>query len=242
MLVLIRFLLLVALKAVARTLFSCEVLAVGEPRPEPWKRVRLVILLNHTSLYEFLFVYALPVSFLWQLARFATVPAAQETIRRPIAGRIMKALLPGMIPITRKRDDSWDRFLASMSPKATVVILPEGRMMRRGGMDKHGQPMTVRGGVADILRRLPDGRMVIGYSCGLHHVHAPGDRYPRLFKKLRLGVEVQEIAGYLASLPPPEEDVEAFRSAVKADLQRRRDLYRPALPAGQGPDEPPRET
>ena len=34
---------------------------------------------------------------------------------------------------------------------AVVIILPEGRMKRATGLDKKGMPMTVRGGVADIL-------------------------------------------------------------------------------------------
>jgi hypothetical protein len=229
MLVLLRFLILCTLKVVAHLFYACEAKMVGEPIPEPWRGVRIVVLLHHTSLYEFLYIYALPLSFLWQLARHATVPAAEETIRRPFVGRLMKAIMPGMIPITRKRDESWDRFLDSLSPEATVVILPEGRMMRRSGLDKHGQPMTVRGGIADILRRLGEGRMLIGYSGGLHHVHAPGDRSPQLFRRLKLNLEVLDIDSYKKQFPVPDDDLEGFRAAVREDLQRRRDQNRPAL-------------
>ena len=35
-----------------------------------------------------------------------------------------------------------------------VVLSPEGRMKRKNGLDKHGRPMTVRGGIGDILDRI----------------------------------------------------------------------------------------
>jgi hypothetical protein len=36
-----------------------------------------------------------------------------------------------------------------------VLMAPEGRMKRADGLDAHGQPMTVRGGIADILEVVP---------------------------------------------------------------------------------------
>ncbi len=80
-----------------------------------------------------------------------------------------------------------------------VMILPEGRMMRRNGLDSNGQPMTVRGGIADILDAIPDGRMLLAYSGGLHHVQAPGDGLPRLFRSIRLNLEAVDIADYRAA-------------------------------------------
>ena len=52
-----------------------------------------------------------------------------------------------MMTITRKRDESWNRFLDSFDDDAVIMMTPEGRMKRPSGLDKHGDPMTVRGGV-----------------------------------------------------------------------------------------------
>ena len=46
-------------------------------------------------------------------------------------------------------------------------------MKRANGMDLEGMPMTIRGGVADLLMAIPGGRMLIAYSGGLHHVQVP---------------------------------------------------------------------
>ena len=55
-------------------------------------------------------------------------------------------------------------------------------MKRRNGLDSQGQPMTVRGGIADILEAIPSGPMLIAYSGGLHHVQAPGETLPAVFR------------------------------------------------------------
>ena len=64
--------------------------------------------------------------------------------------------------------------LRQIDPDAMVLILPEGRMKRATGLDSEGKPMTVRGGIADILETIGEGRMLLAYSGGLHHVQAPG--------------------------------------------------------------------
>ena len=85
---------------------------------------------------------------------------------------------------------------------------------------------TIRGGIADILGTVDTGRMLLAYSGGLHHVHAPGDRFPRLFRTVWLGLETLDIPTYRDSiLAAPDED--GFKRAVIADLTRRRDLYCP---------------
>jgi hypothetical protein len=106
-----------------------------------------------------------------------------------------------------------------------VVIAPEGRMMRANGLDSQGKPMTVRGGVADILEVIPAGRMLIAYSGGLHHVQIPGGR-PKIFKTVRLRVEEVEIAEYRAAILD-QTSPDGFKKAVIADLERRRDEYCP---------------
>jgi hypothetical protein len=108
-----------------------------------------------------------------------------------------------------------------------VLILPEGRMMRRNGLDANGQPMTVRGGIADILDALPSGRMLLAYSGGLHHVQAPGELLPRPFRRLWLHLEVVEIADYRAERQREATSDAGFKRAVVGDLERRRDVHCP---------------
>jgi hypothetical protein len=110
-----------------------------------------------------------------------------------------------------------------------VVILPEGRMKRANGLDSEGKPMTVRGGIADLLETMGEGRMLIAYSGGLHHVHAPGEKYPRLFKTIRMRLEVVDIGRYRTACLA-EGGHRGFRRAVVADLERRRDLNCPVEP------------
>jgi len=105
-------------------------------------------------------------------------------------------------------------------------------MKRATGLDKHGQPMTVRGGIADILTAIPDGLMMIIYSGGLHHVQAPGQAFPRLFKTLRLRFEVVEIESYVKEVRANTEG--RFKRAVKTDLEARRSLHCDELEARNG--------
>jgi hypothetical protein len=135
-----------------------------------------------------------------------------------------------VISITRERDESWSEVLRTIDPDAMVMILPEGRMKRATGLDSDGKPMTVRGGIADILETMGDGRMLVAYSGGLHHIHTPGDRFPRFFKTIRLRLEVVDIAPY-RSARLEEGGAKGFRRAVVHDLERRRDEVCPALEA-----------
>ena len=105
-----------------------------------------------------------------------------------------------------------------------VIILPEGRMKRADGLDKKGNPMTVRGGIADILRAIPDGYMLVAYSGGLHHVQVPGQKFPNLFRTLRMRLEEIDIASYKEALGLGL-DPAGFKHRVKRDLERRRDTY-----------------
>ena len=165
-----------------------------------WDNIRLIVFLNHTSLYEPIFVRVAPNRFLWQISRNLVVPGADITMNRPLVGRFFKFLLPGLVSITRKKDFSWRYFLEKISPKSIVAILPEGRMKRKDGLDKHGKPMTVRGGIADILEGLDHGKALFVYSGGLHHIQAPGDKLPKLFKKVKVNLELLPISSYKKSL------------------------------------------
>jgi hypothetical protein len=224
------FFILLAVKVVARTLWRIDMQWLGDPGPKPWKGLRVVALLNHTSLYEPLFAGGPPNSFIWRIARHGVVPAAEKTTGRPIVGLLFKFVARNVIPITRERDSTWSEVLNTIDPDSMVVIAPEGRMKRPNGLDSKGQPMTVRGGIADILEVIPSGPMLLAYSGGLHHVQAPGEPMPRFFKTIRMRLERVDIESYRREMME-KYGPENFKRAVREDLERRRDLYAPVEPA-----------
>jgi len=229
----ISFAILLAIKAVSMTFFRLRGRDIrGGPVPgRPWKRVRVIVFLNHTSLYEPIFAAAVPNRLLWEIAKRAVVPAAEKTLNRPIVGRFFKVVIPHPVSITREADHTWDTMLSRIDSDSMVLILPEGRMRRRTGLDVNGRPMTARGGIADILRVIDDGQLLMAYSGGLHHVQMPGQLFPRLFRTVRMNFELLEIADYKAEMAATGGRAEAgFKNAVKADLDRRRDLYSPMTP------------
>ncbi|HEY7216272.1 MAG TPA: hypothetical protein VIC28_16740 [Thermoanaerobaculia bacterium] len=223
------FLLLLAVKAVSRLFYRIDMRWIGDVPPDPWRHIRVAAILNHTSLYEALFAGGAPNHFLWRIARHGVIPIAQKTSNRALVGRFYGLLAARVISITRERDETWSEVLRQIDPDAMVIILPEGRMKRASGLDVEGKPMTVRGGIADILETIGEGRMLIAYSGGLHHVQVPGQRFPRLFKTIRMRLEMVDIAAYRAA-HLQEAGPKGFRRAVVKDLERRRDLYCPVEP------------
>jgi hypothetical protein len=222
----IPFGLLAATKLLSHAFYRLNTQWVGDARPEAWDDVRVIILLNHTSLFEPLYAQAMPWSFIGRFSRRGVFPAADVTLARPIAGRIIKMLAPEVAPLTRKRDESWSGFMRGLRQDAILIFVPEGRMKRRDGRDKDGKPMTVRAGIADVLAQLGTGTMLIAYSGGLHHVQAPGEGLPRVFKPLHVALEALKIEEYLGAFPPPGTD--GFKVAVAKDLDARRDRHAPS--------------
>jgi hypothetical protein len=223
------FLILLGVKIVSRIFYRFEVEWIGDPPPSPkdrWKHHRIMAFLNHTSLYEPLFAGIVPNSWLWRLARHGVAPIASKTAERAVVGRFFRLIAHNVISISRERDETWSAVLRRIDPDAMVAILPEGRMKRANGLDSEGKPMTVRGGIADILESIGEGRMLLAYSGGLHHVQVPGEKNPRVFKTLRLRLELVDIGAYreqrMAVYGPS-----GFKKAVAEDLERRRDLYCP---------------
>lgn len=220
------YLLLLVVKALSRTFYDFEIDWVGQRPRDPWTNLRLVLILNHTSLYEPLFAGWVPRRFLKHVAYHGLVPIADKTFNRPMVGRFFSMVARNVIPISRLRDDTWDRFIGHIHPEALVVMLPEGRMKRSSGMDLEGNPMTIRGGVADILERLPQGRMLIAYSGGLHHVQVPNQFIPKVFKTLRMKVESLDIDCYRSMLLKKCGPLN-FKAAVVQDLGDRLAIHRP---------------
>jgi 1-acyl-sn-glycerol-3-phosphate acyltransferase len=232
------FLLLLTTKYLSKLFYRFEVEWIGRLPKDPWKNIRLVLLLNHTSLFEPLFAGWVPNRFLKLVARNGLVPVADKTMLRPFVGRFFKLVANNVVPISRKRDHSWKRFVKTIQDGSMVVIAPEGRMKRDTGLDLTGRPMTVRGGVADLLEQIKAGRMLIAYSGGLHHVQSPGQRIPRLFKTLRMRVESLDISAYSHMIA--SKSYGRFKQAVIEDLQVRRDIYCPEIQTQPSPVYAPR--
>ena len=217
------FSMLISLKYLSRIFYRHDFQWVGNVPDQPWRDHRLVAFLNHTSLFEPVFLGGCPINFLWRLAAHGVVPAADKTTGRPLVGLVFKFVAHHVIAITRERDHTWFQVLNKIDPQSMVIIAPEGRMKRRNGLDLNGNPMTVRGGIADILLAVKEGRMLCAYSGGLHHVQVPG-HVPRLFKTVRMRLEDVEIAGYIEAMMATAGP-DQFKRNVMRDLDRRRDAY-----------------
>jgi hypothetical protein len=218
----LRFCFLAALRQLSRLFCSHKSEWVGEKPAAPFKNVRLAALLNHTSLFEFAQSGSFPLEFVREISERALLPGADTTMDRPLVGRFFKWMVPKSVTLTRRKDSSWENFLSAIHPDTIVLLFPEGRMRRRGGFDKHGRPLTVRGGIADVLERIDDGDFLIVYSEGLHHVHAPGDRFPTLFQEVRCRFEQVPIRRYKEMLGAGHPD---FARKVMHDLEKRRDEH-----------------
>ena len=222
---LIAFFALSWLKLVARIFYKVEINWVSKPDFDPWADVRMYVLLNHTSLYEPLFLGAIPWRFIFEHYGHVLAPGADITMKRPLVGKFFKFSFPGMIPISRKRDDTWGNFLKHIKPDSMVAIAPEGRMKRPTGLDKKGNPMTIMGGIADIIGHIKEGKMIFAYSGGLHHVQVPGQIFPKLFKKICLNYQNVDIAEFIKICENRPEDT--FKKAVQMELQERMEKYCP---------------
>jgi len=198
-----------------------------------WSDVRMLVFLNHTSLYEPLLTGFAPYPLLWRFAFHGVLPVAEKTIKRRI-GLFFRFMARNVVTVTRQRDETWNQLLNRIDRNAIVMILPEGRMMRPTGLDSAGRQMTVRGGVADVLDVLDSGEMLIVYSGGLHHIQAPGELLPRPFRNIRARLEFVDIASYKRH-HYRAGSYDDFKAAVVTDLTRRRDLNCPALVNGAVP-------
>lgn len=215
---LIAFLILAGVKTFTHLFFKARFTWLGDHPENPWEKTRLIALLNHTSLFEPLYIRAWSYKYIWNLIPRMTVPGADITLNRPIVGKFWKLMLPNIASVSRKKDATWSRYLASIKDDSVIMIAPEGRMKRPNGLDKYGKPMTIKGGIADIIEELDSGGMVLCVSGGLHHIQRPGQHFPKLFKKIAMNLIYIDIKEYKASFSanPRERKI-----AMVADLQRR---------------------
>ncbi len=215
---------LLGIKTCSALFYRFNVSWVGVVPTDPWANLRIVLLLNHTSLYEPLFAGFLPSRFLKNIAQNGLIPVADKTFCRPLVGRFYRIVAQNVVPITRERDNTWENFLQKIHPSSLVIMAPEGRMKRANGLDAQGKPMSVRGGVADLIQAIPGGRMLIAYSGGLHHVQAPNQLIPKLFKTLRMKIESVDIAQYRDTILRLCGRSN-FKQGIIRDLEERRAVY-----------------
>jgi hypothetical protein len=215
---------LLGIKSFSAIFYRFNVSWIGDVPSDPWSNLRIVLLLNHTSLYEPIFAGFLPNRFLKNIAQNGLIPVADKTFGRPLVGRFYRIVAQNVVPITRERDKTWENFLKKIHSRSLVIMAPEGRMKRANGLDADGKPMTVRGGIADLIQAVPGGRMLIGYSGGLHHVQAPNQLVPKLFKTLRMKIESVDIAQYRDRILCLSGQSK-FKHGIISDLEERRGTY-----------------
>lgn len=206
------------IKLLATIAYRFKIVWFGRPAFDDWKEIRLIVLLNHTSLFEPLFLRLAPYKFIWKMSKDILLPGADVTMLRPVFGKFIKLLLPGCTPISRKKDETWQYFLSQIKPHSLLAILPEGRMKRKNGLDKMGNSMSVRGGIADIIEVLDKGKILFIYSGGLHHIQSPGEKFPKLFKTISVNLEAIPLIDYKNLMSKGSDN---FKQNVMADLNFR---------------------
>lgn len=192
-------------------------------KDKSWDDVKLVVLLNHTSLFEFVYASIIPFSYLKKMSRHLIFPVADITYKRKFFGSFLKFLGVSVQSLSRKKDKTWFNFLGQIRQDSILFFLPEGRMKRRTGLDKSGKKMTVRGGIVDVLKHFEGKKMMFAYSGGLHHVLAPEDSFPKILKKVSISLETVKVNDYLKKFET--EDGALDRIALFKDLERRRDKH-----------------
>ena len=215
-----RFSFLAGLKIAGKVIYPSQLNWIVQ-EPANWDDISLILILNHTSLFEFVYGVTLPYSFLNNLSKKLCIPVADKTMNKPIAGAVFRFLTPHTVTLTRKRDESWQKFLDTLDGDKMCIFMPEGQMKRKNGLDKNGNPMQVKKGVYDLLQRYRGKKMALVYSHGLHHVMAPGDKIPKIFKNISADIEAVDVNNYLSHFESETDPA----LAVANDLQARRDRY-----------------
>lgn len=204
---------------IAHIFYRAEFRWITQHDKDPFKNVKIIALLNHTSLFEPLYISAVSFSFIWRLTKHVSVPGADITLNRPIVGKLWKLMMPNIASVSRKQDDTWKNYLNSIDSNSIVMIAPEGRMKRPNGLDKHGRPMSIRPGIIDIIENVSEGGMILCFSGGLHHIQSPGQMIPKVFKPLKMNLAYLDLVQYkqqFSHLSSRERKI-----AMLSDLQKR---------------------
>ncbi len=220
---LVRFLILMGIKNFSSVFYRTHLRTINISPEDNWDSIKAVLVLNHTSLWEFLYSAFIPSRFFKRFSEHGMFPIADKTANRPFVGRAFKLFAPKVISLTRKRDNTWSFFLGEHDDQSVVIFFPEGRMKRPNGLDRNGNPMTVRGGFFDLISQIGQGDILFAYAGGLHHIQKPGQFIPKVFKDIYMTLEKISIDDFIkpfADLPPAKK-----RKALTAELERRRDLY-----------------
>ncbi len=209
-------LIFVSIKCVSHIFYRSNLKWIGTQYDDPWREdIKVLAFLNHTSLYEPIFVSVLPLHFLIKFTKNWVAPGADKTLDRPIVGKFWKLLAPKMTTITRKRDHTWAEFMDTIDNECIICIAPEGRMKRPNGLDVNGERMSVKGGIADIINRLDSGKIALAFSGGLHHVQKPGQMIPKIFKRININVEIIDIAEYKKQFSKKSELIKDLQSKLE---------------------------
>ena len=214
----LRFMFLSALKISGYALYPSRLNWLSE-EPDSWDDISLILILNHTSLFEFVYGVTLPFGFLNQISKRLIIPVAESTLKKPLGGLVFNQLAPKTIALSRKRDESWSEFLNQISREDICIFMPEGRMRRADGLDKHGKTLHVKSGVYELLNKFRGRKMLLVYSGGLHHVLAPGQVVPRVFRHVKAGIECLSVDEYLGSFEASDQPWKD----IAGDLDFRRD-------------------
>lgn len=224
----ISFVMFIVVKYLSKLFYKYKVYWYTPKNKIAWQDIRLIIFLNHTSLFEFVYLAVLPNHFLYRLSKKMVAPAADKTMDRPLVGTFFKLFNPGLIAISRKRDDTWHNFMEAIHQDAIILIAPEGRMKRVNGLDTNGYKMTVKSGIVDILKELHTGKMVFAYSGGLHHVQIPDTHKFKVFKQVAIDIELLDINTYKHSFDSQLHS-DQWYAAVLNDMQSRLEQKIPSI-------------
>ena len=98
--------LLRSVKAMSRCFYRFDISWIRESIDQPWDSIRLVAFLNHTSLYEPLFVGWFPNHFLKRIATNGLMPVADKALQRPVMGNFFNLVAGNVVPISRMKDQT----------------------------------------------------------------------------------------------------------------------------------------
>ena len=225
--VLFKFLILVIVKNIFRLFYRFDVpmkqMTSCEGRID-YSQVKMFIILNHTSLFEPVFLGSYSNRLLWQFAERFVFPVASKTMNNRLFNKIYSNMASKTISVSRKRDATWDHFLQQIDANSMVGIAPEGHMKRPNGLDSKGRPLVIRRGFIDVLEKIGDCKILVLYSHGLHHIQTPGEGFPKLFKRVSGRLELWSRDDFITSAITKHPEANTDDSLVKF-LTSRRDLF-----------------